>query len=84
MTDEPHTPSLDDLRAAWQEHHTHPDAGTLGQQFDRAIACVRAEAKAEALRDFGVKIAGGSDRQTKHTVKLTAFEEADALARSRS
>lgn len=41
------TPTIDEVRAAWQEHFTHPGVGELGEQFDRFIAQVRAE----ALRD---------------------------------
>lgn len=52
-----YTPSTDEVRAAWQENFTHPDAGTLGSQFDRWLNQVRAEvlrSAAERLRQKGI------------------------------
>lgn len=49
---EQYTPTIDEVRSAWQEHFTHPGVGELGQQFDRFIAQVRAEALREAADEL--------------------------------
>lgn len=46
-----HTPTIPDLREAWQEAQLHGPSEASAAEFDRAIAKVRADAKAEALRE---------------------------------
>jgi hypothetical protein len=69
MTDK-YTPSMDELRAAWQEHFTHPEAGTLGEQFDRAIAAHDAEVRAEARRKT---IVAASQKAVTMALAFTAW-----------
>lgn len=55
MTDKPHTPSTAEVCDAW-EHHSDWSISN----FDRWLYQVRAEAKAEALRDAAsIKLGNG-------------------------
>ena len=59
-----HTPTIPDLREAWQEAQLHGPSEASAAEFDRAIAKVRSEAKAEALREAADSAPYGWARNT--------------------